>query len=111
MLLEASGVGATLELEAFPRPAEVDAGEIPWSSWLLAFPSLGFLLATPPARSAEVVARFSERGIASAVIGSVDAGHSLTLARGGAREALWDLGATPLTGFGREPAGPPERAA
>jgi len=111
MLLEASGVGATLELGAVPRPAEVDAGQIPWATWLLAFPSHGFLLAAPPARSAEVVARFAARGIAAAVVGGVEAGHRLTLAYGGAREALWDLAATPLTGFGRAPSGSPERAA
>jgi hypothetical protein len=111
MLLEASGVGATLDLDSVPRPAEVDAGEIPWSTWLLCFPSLGFLLAAPPARSAEVVARFSGRGIAAAVIGNVEAGHSLTLAREGAREALWDLANTPLTGFGGDPAGSLERVA
>src|SRR4051812_14266933 len=47
MLLEASGVGGTLSLDSVPRPAGVS-----WASWLLAFPSFGFLLSTAPKDSA-----------------------------------------------------------
>jgi AIR synthase-related protein len=110
MLLEASGVGATLKLEAIPRPrggAAVGSGvdadpSSSWAAWLLAFPSYGFLLSVPPSASAEVVARFTERGIGAAVIGRVEPGHALALASGGAVETVWDLATTPLTGFGAE---------
>jgi AIR synthase-related protein len=94
MLLEASGVGATLRLDDIPRPAG-----IPWSTWLLAFPSYGFLLSVSPGNGARVLARFAERGIAAAVVGRLDAGRKLILEAGAAREPLWDLGETPLTGF------------
>jgi selenophosphate synthetase-related protein len=96
MLAEASNVGATLSLDAIPRPVG-----IPWVTWLLAFPSYGFLLSVPPAQSARVVAAFAAREIAAAVVGRVERGHEVALTSGGARAPVWDLGETPLTGFGR----------
>jgi AIR synthase-related protein len=96
MLLEASGVGATLSLDAMPRPPG-----IPWESWLLAFPSYGFLLSVAPARSGDALGAFAARGIAAAVVGRVDESRRLTLCAGAARATLWDLNEAPLTGFGR----------
>jgi AIR synthase-related protein len=94
MLLEASGVGATLDLAAVPRPDGV-----PWERWLLAFPSYGFLLAVPPDNVARVRDAFAARDIAAAAVGRVDDGRRLTLALGAERAELWDLAAVPLTGF------------
>jgi AIR synthase-related protein len=95
MLLEGSGVGATLQLEGIPRPAA-----IPWATWLLAFPSYGFLLSVAPTHTAAVLGAFTERSLAAAVIGRIDDSRCLTLAAGSERVPLWDLTATPLTGFG-----------
>jgi AIR synthase-related protein len=96
MLLEASGVGATLWLETIPRPAG-----IPWATWLLAFPSYGFLLSVPPQNSALVLRTFATREIAAAVVGRVDDRRRLTLVHESERAVLWDLGQEPLTGFGK----------
>jgi hypothetical protein len=98
MLLEASGVGATLSLDAMPRPPG-----IPWESWLLAFPSYGFLLSVAPSGSGKALAAFAARGIDAAIVGHVDGSRKLTLVSGAQRATLWDLSETPLTGFG--PAG------
>lgn len=94
MLLEASGVGATLRIEAIPRPPEV-----PLPTWLLAFPSYGFLLSIAPRDTAAVLAAFAARDIDAAVVGRVDGSRCLTLAAAGESARLWDLGQTPLTGF------------
>jgi AIR synthase-related protein len=98
MLLETSAVGATLELDAVPRPAGV-----PLERWLLAFPSFGFLLSVAPDSGPRVREAFAARGIAAAAIGTVDASRRVKLALGGRRADWWDLAAEPLTGFG--PAG------
>ncbi len=113
MLCEASRVGATLFLDAVPRPPDVPL-HLSWARWLQAFPSFGFLLAVPPSGSARLCAAFAERDIAAAVIGRCDDGRRLSIvsSAGGARSAggaggasaeIWDLAAAPLTGFdGRE---------
>jgi AIR synthase-related protein len=95
MLLEASGVGAALSLDAMPRPAGV-----PWDWWLLAFPSFGFLLSVDPSNSARVLAAFAERGIDAATVGRIDETRRLDLRRGDERATVWDLSREPLTGFG-----------
>lgn len=102
MLLESSGVGATLSLEDIPRPAGV-----PWNRWLLAFPSHGFLIAAPPGgdRVDQILAAFTARGIAAAVVGRVDDSRRLVLRTGGGQfddATVWDLAETPLTGFSAE---------
>jgi AIR synthase-related protein len=94
MLLEASGVGAKVSVDAIPRPEGV-----PLDRWLLAFPSYGFLLSVAPENVAKVCEAFAARGIAAAGIGRVDATRRLTLTTGAVRETLWDLDETPLTGF------------
>ena len=108
MLLESSGVGATLELDAVPRPRPDLPDAVPLLRWLLTFPSYGFLLAVPPRRSPAVLAEFSARQIDAAVVGKVDDSRRLTLASGGQQATLWDLTDEPLTGFGARAGG--ERA-
>jgi uncharacterized protein len=94
MLLEGSAVGASLWLEEIPRPAN-----IPWHTWLLTFPSYGFVLAVPPKNSGKVLADFGQRHIAAAVIGKVNSSRQLTLISGGERAEVWDFAHRPLTGW------------
>src|SRR3954466_12743085 len=55
-MLEGAGCGATLDVEAVPRPDGA-----PLKRWLLTFPSFGFLLATR--HPAETCAAFTKRGL------------------------------------------------
>ncbi len=86
MLLECSGVGATIDLDAIPRPPDV-----PLQRWLGSFPSYGFVLSVRPAQVDAVLGRFSARGLAAAMIGEVDGTHELVLTQGDERALLWDL--------------------
>ncbi|KQP13814.1 hypothetical protein ASF43_17255 [Pseudorhodoferax sp. Leaf267] len=86
MLLECSGVGATIDLDAIPRPA----GQ-PLLRWLHAFPSYGFVLSVRPGDVDAVLARFAARDLAAAVVGDVDDTRALHLAQGGEHALLWDL--------------------
>jgi AIR synthase-related protein len=96
MMLELSGVGAVVELEAIPRPAEA---EDRFLDWLLAFPSYGFVLAVRPEYLVTVQAVFAERALTCAVIGQVTANRSVILRQGGCEAQLWNLAQEPFIGF------------
>ena len=68
MLLECSGVGAELNLDALPRPDGVDLG---W--WLISFPSYGYLLSVAPENTAAAIAHFTAAGISCAAVGTITA--------------------------------------
>ncbi len=93
MLLEASGIGARVELDAIPKPADVRL-----EKWLGSFPSYGYVLAVAAERSAEVRRRFIARGIACGTIGACTREPVLTIARGEEVEPFWDLARSPFTG-------------
>jgi len=86
MLLECSGVGARIDLDAIPRPDGVD-----FERWLSAFPSYGFLLSVRNEHVDEVHARFAQRGLACATIGSVDASREVVLTQQGDSALLWNF--------------------
>lgn len=92
MLLEGSEIGATVELDAIPRPAAV-----PLERWLAAFPSYGFVLALDAADVGAVGESFASRGICFGVIGTCDASRRLIVRDDmGATAAVWDLAVEPL---------------
>ena len=95
MLLETSGVGARLELERVPAPANVDA-----LRWLTAFPSFGFVLTAEPERADEVRRRFEAAGVSCNVVGRIDTTRRLELHSGAERAVYVDLRSEALTGFG-----------
>ncbi|MGO4329568.1 sll0787 family AIR synthase-like protein [Cupriavidus sp. 2TAF22] len=86
MLLECSGVGASIDLARIPMPPGVDM-----QRWLTAFPSYGFLLAVDEQDVQAVSARFGARGIACADIGAIDASRTVQVKRHGERALLWDF--------------------
>src|SRR6185503_1820184 len=71
---EGANVGATLDLDAIPRPQDVTI-----ERWLLTFPSFGFLLAARPDTAEQAVHTFARRGLAAAACGSFDATRTLKL--------------------------------
>jgi AIR synthase-related protein len=97
MLLECSGLGATIDVPAIPRPADA-----PLLRWLTSFPSFGYLLSVRPSNVPAVVAHFAARDIACAVIATADDSQTVHLADGAGRELLWDFGASPLIGCGSQ---------
>lgn len=86
MLADGSQVGASIEVDAIPRPEGV-----PLARWLQTFPSFGFVLSLRATKVEPVLQRFAERGIAAAAVGEVDASRRLSLRRGTERVELWNL--------------------
>lgn len=95
MLLECSAIGATINLDAIPKPQNVAL-----ERWLTAFPSYGFLLSVADVHLEQVLQRFAARDIACAAIGRTDASGVVRLQRNGETETLWDFNAEPLIGCG-----------
>jgi len=94
MLLETSGCGAILDLDAIPYPPTLTLKQ-----WLLSFPSYGFLLSLRPRRVSEVKSCFETKGLTSAVVGKITANQALRLKLGIESCIFWDLAQHPLTGF------------
>lgn len=95
MLLECSGVGATIDVDAIVRPAEV-----PLERWLASFPSYGFVLAVADENVAHVLERFTMRDLAAGVFGRVQASQTVTLRNTvGEEELLWSFEETSFIGF------------
>ena len=94
MLLETSGYGAVLDLEAVRCPASLDLEQ-----WLLCFPSYGFLLSVRPEKVAAVQAVFHQRDLVCEAIGEVQADPQLFLRSQDQSLLFWDLAAQELTGF------------
>jgi len=97
MLLECSGVGASLRLDEVPLPP-CAAGDP--ARFLQAFPSFGYLLGCRPAAAPEVVRRARGLGLAAAVVAHAEPGSALEVQQGGQRGVFWDWAKTPLMGFG-----------
>lgn len=94
MLLEASGVGARVELERITIPEGVHPGR-----WLLAYFSYGFILAVGDQQWNDVVDLFGARSLQVLQIGTFLSGSQLILSAGGRQEVLWDWSAKPFLGF------------
>ncbi len=104
MLLEPSGVGAAIDLEAIPTPPEASGR---YMDWLMAFPSYGFILSVRPEQVETVRAVFTARSISCAAIGEVTTSRKVLLRTGRKEAVMWDLGSEPFTGFAPTPVGVP----
>ncbi|GLK86009.1 sll0787 family AIR synthase-like protein [Ancylobacter defluvii] len=95
MLAECSDVAIDIDLDAIPLPQGVELAR-----WLRSFPSFGFLLTAAPEEADAVLALFAARDIAAAAIGTVSAGHAVSVASGPHRALIRDYAAERLMGLG-----------
>ncbi|MGI5835293.1 MAG: sll0787 family AIR synthase-like protein [Chloroflexota bacterium] len=96
MLLEPSGVGAVIDLDAIPKPPEAADR---YMDWLLAFPSYGFILSVRPEQVINIQTSFAAHSIACAAIGRVTDSRVVLLRDGRDEAVMWDLNSESFTGF------------
>jgi hypothetical protein len=96
MLLEPTGLGVTVDVDAVPAPADV-----PLTRWFNCFPSFGFLLCVPAGREDECLAAFAERELSAAVVGTLDDSGELALRQGAERALVLRLADFLVTGLPR----------
>lgn len=94
MLLETSGCGAVLDLGAIAPPPQVDL-----LTWLLSFPSYGYLLSVRPGTVDQIQPQFHNRELVCEPVGTITKGQTLTLRLGDASHCFWDFATESLTGF------------
>jgi selenophosphate synthetase-related protein len=94
MLLECHRLGVTVDLDAVPVPAGVELAD-----WLVAFPCFAFLLCVPAGREDACARAFTERGIQTAAIGTLDTSGEVAVAAGGRRQVVIDLVSETVTGL------------
>ena len=86
MLLECNQLGVTLDLNALPVPAGV-----PLPEWVICFPCFAFLLCVPPGSEGECLRAFAGRGLAAAVVGTLDATGQVRVRQAGQTAVAFDL--------------------
>jgi len=95
MLLEHGRLGATVDLDALPRPAGV-----PLARWLVAFPAFAFLLCAPPGQADACRAPFLDRGLACEPVAVLDGSGALRARLDDAEALVLDLRSETVTGLG-----------
>ena len=86
MLIEASKCGAVLDLDRIEHPENVSL-----ETWLLCFPSYGFLLAIAPENLNEVQQQFSKNKISCGVVGEIKQGSHLMLKSNKQSHLFWNF--------------------
>jgi hypothetical protein len=94
MLLEFRRLGVTVDLAAVPRPAGVAL-----ASWLTTFPCFGFLLCSLPGKAHACCQAFWEKGLAAAIVGSLDESGVIRLRLAEETLTVFDLAAESITGL------------
>ena len=91
MLLESSGVGASVELEKIPRNENVD-----WDMWLRAYPGAAFVMTAPEENAQAIIDALSPYAFEVAVIGDVIEEKKLYLSSGDEKLVLFDQNSNPV---------------
>lgn len=86
MLLEASGRGGRVDLDALPRPGGVELLQ-----WLKAYQGCGFVLTAEKGNVESIISECSRRGLEAAECGSVEDDACLFLRAGGEEAKVFDF--------------------
>jgi uncharacterized protein len=86
MLLEASEVGATVELERIPRNSKIE-----WEDWLKVYPGSGFVLTAEEKNVEETREMLENVNITSEVVGSIIEDKKLYLTHDNQKKIVFDF--------------------
>ncbi|BAW30901.1 MAG TPA: methanogenesis marker 2 protein [Methanothermobacter sp.] len=86
MLLEASNVGATVQLEKIPRKKNIK-----WEDWLRLYPGAGFVLTTKPENTKECIELLESVNITSTIAGEIITEKKLYITLNNEKKTLFDF--------------------
>jgi len=93
MLLESSAKGGYIDVDAIPRPKDVD-----FIQWILSYMGCGFVFSCPPENSARIIEIFKGVQCEGAVVGKVTDSPLFTLRSCGEEQLLFDFSKDIITG-------------
>ena len=97
MLLEASNVGATVQLDMIPRNTDVN-----WEDWLKLYPGAGFVLTAEEDKVGDVIKILEKVNITTRVVGSITSDRKLYLTSGDDKEIVFDFSIDKIMGIQEE---------
>jgi len=97
MLLEASGVGATIELEKIPRNPAVE-----WDEWLKVYPGSGFVLTAKEENVDDCIDILEKVNITTQVAGRIIGEKQLNLTHDGQERTVFDFKKDMIIGIKEE---------
>jgi len=97
MLLEASGVGATIKLNQIPRNNNVS-----WEDWLRLYPGSGFVLTVTEEKAPECIEILQKVEITSKVVGNIIEEKKLYLTDDNRKEIVFDFDRDKIMGIQEE---------
>ncbi|HJJ89359.1 MAG TPA: methanogenesis marker 2 protein [Methanocorpusculum sp.] len=90
MLIEASNVGAVVDLTSIPRP-DLEMLGITFEQWVRMYPGMGFIMTANQSQVDIVCKKFRSVGMAAQVIGTIDTTKRLTLVKDKAEIVLFNF--------------------
>jgi putative methanogenesis marker protein 2 len=94
MILEVSGVGAEVNVDAIPRPQG-----LAFEHWLRMYPGMGFIVTCKPENTEQVMSVFHDHKLNAAKIGKIVPGSRLDLVRGEEHATVFDFTRHNITGL------------
>ncbi|MDG6243586.1 MAG: methanogenesis marker 2 protein [Methanolobus sp.] len=94
MLCEVSRVGASVNLQAIPRPDNVD-----FEQWLKIYPATGYIVTANEENASRCIEVFGFAGISAAVIGQINSTRVIDIYDDSASAIVFDLSSDTITGI------------
>lgn len=97
MLLEASNMGAVIELESIPKPEGMD-----WISWFKMYPGSAFVLTATDENTDELIKMLNKEHINANCIGKVTDKHTLSMSYKNVTKTVFDFNSEIIMGFSED---------
>ncbi len=97
MLLEASNMGAEIELESIPKPEGMD-----WISWFKMYPGSAFVLTATDENTDELIKMLNKEHINANCIGKVTDKHTLSMSYKNITKTVFDFNSEIIMGFSED---------
>ncbi|OED30553.1 methanogenesis marker 2 protein [Methanosphaera sp. WGK6] len=94
MLLEASNMGAQIELEQIPRPDDID-----WIRWFKMYPGSAFVLTAPEETTDKTISLLNKEHINAECVGKVIDNHKLAMSYKNNTKTVFDFNSEIIMGF------------